>query len=94
MSKVMMSLPVDFLKDVDTLAKAEHRSRSELVREAIRMYIANHTSHASRQPSPEAQKAALRILKTNIRLPQGETAESMVRKLREARHGPTWTPSS
>ena len=94
MSKVMVSLPSEFLKDVDVLAKAEHRSRSELLREAIRMYITIRPIQGSGQPSPEAKKAALRILKTGLKLPSGETAESMVRKLREARYGPAWTPSS
>ena len=35
MSKVMISLAPEFLRDMNVIAKAEHRSRSELVREAI-----------------------------------------------------------
>ena len=37
--KVMVSFPEEFLDEVDRLAKEEHRGRSELVREAIRLYI-------------------------------------------------------
>ena len=38
-SRVMISFPEAFLKQVDELARAEHRSRSALVREALRHYI-------------------------------------------------------
>ena len=38
--KVMLSFPDEFLAQVDTLAEAEQRSRSELVREALRQYMA------------------------------------------------------
>ena len=36
MAKVMISLPDDFLKKVDQVAKSQNRSRSELIREALR----------------------------------------------------------
>lgn len=39
-TKVMVSFPDEFLEEVDALAEAEHRSRSELVREALRRYMA------------------------------------------------------
>jgi uncharacterized protein (DUF433 family) len=38
-NKILVSLPEKFLKDVDRLAAEEHRSRSELIREALRMYL-------------------------------------------------------
>lgn len=36
--KVLVSIPDEFLKVVDDVAKQEYRSRSELVREALRWY--------------------------------------------------------
>ena len=42
--KVMLSFPDEFLTQVDTLAEAEQRSRSELVREALRHYMATRSS--------------------------------------------------
>jgi Arc/MetJ-type ribon-helix-helix transcriptional regulator len=39
MAKVMISLPDDFLARVDRAARAEHRSRSELIREALRQWL-------------------------------------------------------
>ena len=38
-TKVMVSFPEEFLAEVDRVAREEHRSRSELVREALRLYI-------------------------------------------------------
>ena len=40
MTKVMISLPQEFLKKVDRAAKAQGRSRSELIREALRASLA------------------------------------------------------
>jgi uncharacterized protein (DUF433 family) len=38
-NKVLISLPKEFLEDVDRVAENEHRSRSELIREALRAYL-------------------------------------------------------
>jgi CopG family transcriptional regulator/antitoxin EndoAI len=37
--KVLFSLPQEFLEDIDHIAAEEHRSRSELIREALRSYL-------------------------------------------------------
>ncbi len=39
MPKVVLSMPEKFLNDVDNIAKKESRTRSELIREALRSYI-------------------------------------------------------
>ncbi len=39
MARFVVTIPEDFLEEVDARAKAEHRSRSELVREALRSYL-------------------------------------------------------
>lgn len=44
MAKVMISLPDEFLARVDEAARAEHRSRSELVREALRSWLDDRAS--------------------------------------------------
>ena len=46
MAKVMISLPDEFLKKVDRAAQAQGRSRSELIREALRTVVAGKDSHA------------------------------------------------
>lgn len=38
---VTVSLPPDLLKNAERVAKEEHRTKSELVREALRTYIAS-----------------------------------------------------
>lgn len=42
MARVLISMPEEFLTKIDKIADNEQRSRSELIREALRTYI--HTS--------------------------------------------------
>ena len=39
MAKVLISMPDEFLEKIDGVAVSEQRTRSELVREALRNYI-------------------------------------------------------
>ena len=39
MSRVLISMPEKFLDEIDQVADIENRSRSELVREALRRYM-------------------------------------------------------
>ena len=39
MARVLISMPEEFLNMIDTVADDENRSRSELIREALRTYI-------------------------------------------------------
>ena len=39
MARVLISMPEEFLKNIDEVADTENRSRSELIREALRTYI-------------------------------------------------------
>lgn len=39
MSKLVISMPDKFLEEVDEFAKQEQRTRSELIREALRKYM-------------------------------------------------------
>jgi len=41
-TRVLISLPEKFLNEIDVLADEEQRSRSELIREALRNYIRMH----------------------------------------------------
>ncbi len=42
MSKILVSVPKEFLEDIDQAAHLEHRSRSDLIREAVGRYL-HHT---------------------------------------------------
>ena len=39
MARVLISMPSEFLNMIDSVADNENRSRSELIREALRTYI-------------------------------------------------------
>ncbi len=39
MARVLISMPEEFLSSIDKVAGNEQRSRSELIREALRTYI-------------------------------------------------------
>ena len=39
MARVLISMPEEFLSKIDQVADSEQRSRSELIREALRTYI-------------------------------------------------------
>ena len=39
MARVLISMPEEFLQKIDQVADGENRSRSELIREALRTYI-------------------------------------------------------
>ena len=93
MSKVMISLPEGFLRDIDGIARDEHRSRSELVREAIRTYVVTRPGRRSTLERQAIRRAATRILNARLRLPKGQTAESLVRRARETRYGSAWQTS-
>ena len=54
MARILVSMPDDFLKSIDKIALTEQRTRSELVREALRNYMKKTTT-----PNTEkAQKSA------------------------------------
>lgn len=44
---ITISLPADMIDQVEKVRKAEHRTRSELVREALRAYFSDHFAEAS-----------------------------------------------
>ena len=39
MARILISMPEKFLQEIDGVAENESRSRSELIREALRSYI-------------------------------------------------------
>ena len=57
MTKVLLSIPEEFLSTVDRVAYTQQRSRSELIREALRSYI-----NRKNMPSPEKSNRNAEIL--------------------------------
>jgi Arc/MetJ-type ribon-helix-helix transcriptional regulator len=82
MAKIMISLPEEFLRKVDRAAKAQGRSRSELIREALRTLLSDNRRH---QPS---WKEALAPLKDLEQQWVGQwNSTDIVRYYRETRYG-------
>lgn len=38
-TRVLISIPDEFLSEIDGIANSEHRTRSDLIREALRLYM-------------------------------------------------------
>ncbi len=82
MAKIMISLPPDFLKKVDRAAKAQGRSRSELIREALRTLLAGN------ERGRRSWKDALAPLKELEQQWVGQwNSTDIVRYYRETRYG-------
>lgn len=54
MTRVMITVPDEFLAEIDSAASVQHRSRSELFREAMRQYLKGIPA----QSTSSAQEAA------------------------------------
>jgi len=82
MAKIMISLPAEFLKKVDRTAKAQGRSRSELIREALREML------TGRESGRRSWKEALAPLKElEQQWVGGWDATNIIRSHRETRYG-------
>ena len=55
MARILVSMPDKFLESIDKLANIEQRSRSELVREALRTYIKRSNAVKPQQASDNAK---------------------------------------
>jgi CopG family transcriptional regulator/antitoxin EndoAI len=84
--KVMVSFPDEFLEEVDRIAREEHRSRSELLREAVRLYIAARGRRLKPADNPLVQQAvATQDALSRLAPGAGEDSMADVRRWREAR---------
>ena len=85
-TKVMVSFPDEFLEEVDRTAQEEHRSRSELVREALRLYMGLRQEQRLPGLAPLVREAVIaqdRISHTAPGSDEDSTAD--IRRWREAR---------
>lgn len=84
--EVTVSFPQEFLAQIDRIAEEEHRSRSEVLQEAMRLYM--EARRAPRRPgdNPRVQ-AAVAGLEALSRLSPGTGEDSTVdvRRWRERR---------
>ena len=84
MAKVMISLPERFLSEVDKAAQAEHRTRSDLIREALREYL--RTEKFSKKPIENPRvKEAFETLRSLTWKEKFDSAK-VIRGMRDSRH--------
>ena len=55
MARILISMPEKFLEEIDGVAENESRSRSELIREALRSYIQKNRVRESALAQKNAQ---------------------------------------
>ncbi len=85
-TKVMVSFPSEFLAEVDRIASEEHRSRSELLREAMRLYIKLRRGGRKPGDDPRVRSAvATQDILARLAPGNGEDSAADVRRWREAR---------
>jgi Arc/MetJ-type ribon-helix-helix transcriptional regulator len=84
MAKVMISLPDEFLLEIDDVAKAEHRTRSELIREALRHYTERERSLRKPSENPVVRDAAARL--RSVRWKGRFDSTKIIRKMRDSRY--------
>jgi len=85
-AKVMVSFPEEFLTRVDEVADSEHRSRSELIREALRQYIVSRETASRPIDRPEV-RAAVELMDALAQLMPGtdEDSTDVIRYWRDKR---------
>jgi metal-responsive CopG/Arc/MetJ family transcriptional regulator len=84
-AKVMVSFPEEFLAEVDRIAGEEHRSRSELLREAMRLYMEMRRGRRRPGDDPRVQAAvAAQDALSRLAPGSGEDSSADVRRWREA----------
>ncbi len=54
MAKILISMKDNFLKTIDEMAQKEQRTRSELIREALRNYIKKANTIAPKKAQQDA----------------------------------------
>ena len=55
MAKVLLSIPDKFLSQIDEIAENEQRTRSELIREALRTYMKRNTTFDIKKTTSDAE---------------------------------------
>ena len=55
MARVLISMPEDFLDRIDKVAEGENRTRSELIREALRTYMYRNQIRNSKKAVKNAE---------------------------------------
>ncbi len=66
MAKVLVNFQDEFLQEIDKVAELEHRTRSSLIREALRRYLLQHNNQQSQK---EADNKAVTFVSNKMTYP-------------------------
>lgn len=55
MAKVLVNFQDEFLEEIDKIAETEHRTRSSLIREALRRYLSQYKDDLKSNNNPETK---------------------------------------
>jgi metal-responsive CopG/Arc/MetJ family transcriptional regulator len=83
--KVTISFPQEFLEQVDRIAREEGRSRSELLREAVRLYMGMRRREKRPSDDPRVRSAVRTQNALDRTSPGGEDSAADLRRWRETR---------
>jgi metal-responsive CopG/Arc/MetJ family transcriptional regulator len=83
MAKIMISVPDKFLLEIDEVACAEHRTRSELIREALRQYTQTSKGYTKPADDPVVREAVAQL--RSVRWKGKFDSTKIVRKMRDSR---------
>lgn len=82
----MISLPVELLEEIDAAAGKEHRTRSELIREASRIYLTEHTAKTNRPiDNPRIREALKAMDRIANKIDASFDSTKVVRRMRDTR---------
>ncbi len=84
-TKVMITMPRGFLRQIDEVARKERRTRSEFIREAARFYMEQKTPSRPID-DPVVQEAYNRIVSTADRWSGKWNSAEAVRRMRDKRY--------
>lgn len=86
MSKVMISMPQELLEELDKAAKANHKRRSELLKDLVLEYLrwGKIAGGGPRSYHPSPRQAINDLREFTFKMESGETAEDLIRKERES----------
>lgn len=83
MGKIMISIPDELLKEIDEVAKAEHRTRSEFFREAARALLQKGATRRRPIDDPRVKRAFESLRRINWKGKFDST--KLIRQMRDTR---------
>ena len=69
MAKVLVNFQDDFLQEIDKIAELEHRTRSSLIREALRRYLSQFKNESTQPPQKEGDPHSKTLVPNKIIYP-------------------------